>query len=342
MVTLEEVCNEFNDGLVQPAAIRRFLGHAWNKWSVRPRYVVLAGNGTYDNRNRKGRNDNLVPTLLTRTEFGLAGTDISYGDLKRADGLPEAAVGRLTATTAGQLATMVEKMLAHEARLDGKWAYDAAFVSDAPDEGGDFPADCEAVRDRYFRPARSCHLSLESMELTELRAALQDAFQDGSRLIAYLGHGGFDRLGRQGILTSADVPALDNAPRLPVLFFGTCVAGDYTEPGRDNLAEKLLLDPDGGAVALWAPSTLGYNEVSKLLLDQFCGAAAGKPMRLGDAVITALEGYRKAALKTGLDTGEPRIYNILGDPATRLAEPPANKPRPTGGAVQGGILPGTK
>ena len=46
--------NEFNYGIYNPKAIRDFLSYAYNNWKKSPRYVVLAGNGTYDYKNNLG------------------------------------------------------------------------------------------------------------------------------------------------------------------------------------------------------------------------------------------------------------------------------------------------
>ncbi len=50
-VDVQDIYDEFNDGLVDPEAIRAFLTYAyrnWNSGGERPRYVLLVGDGHYD------------------------------------------------------------------------------------------------------------------------------------------------------------------------------------------------------------------------------------------------------------------------------------------------------
>jgi len=318
VITFEAICDEFNDGRHEPEAIRRFLSYAWANWKMAPQYVVLAGSGSYDYRNHLNYGDCLLPTPMVWTEFGYAASDVSYGDVAGADGLPEIAVGRLPAMTPEQLKTAVDRIVAYEASRSLAWLYDAAFLSDVPDASGDFPADCAALAAMLSPSASVVQISLGDTDLATARAALQNAFQDGSRLMVYLGHAGFDRLTRAGLLTATDIPPLTNAPRFPVLVAGTCITGDYSTPGRDCLGEQLLAPAGGGCIAVWSPSVLAHHEESRLLLEAFLRSSQTRGVRrLGDVAREAIIGYERL-MPIESDTG--RIYNLLGDPATLLGK----------------------
>ena len=95
----------------------------------------------------------------------------------------------------------------------------------------------------------------------------------------------------------------------------TCVVGNFGLPGFDSLAEVMVLAPDRGAVAVWAPSGLAVNTLSRLLGEEFYRSLfADGQQRLGDAIVSSLEKYA--------GTGEKRflidIYTLIGDPATRV------------------------
>ena len=85
---LQEIYDEFNYGIADPRAIRAFLGYAYRRWPVRPRYVVLAGQGSFDYKDYTGHGDCLVPPLMVNTPYGLFASDVGLADVS-ADGVPE-------------------------------------------------------------------------------------------------------------------------------------------------------------------------------------------------------------------------------------------------------------
>ena len=81
VVDIEDVYDEFNHGVPSPEAIWRFLRFAHLNWDVSPRYVLLAGEGSYDYKNRLGHGDSVVPSLLAPTPYGLYPSDFLYADV---------------------------------------------------------------------------------------------------------------------------------------------------------------------------------------------------------------------------------------------------------------------
>ena len=73
--------------------------------------------------------------------------------------------------------------------------------------------------------------------------------------------------------------------------------------------------PQAGALAVWSPTGLSSN-YQATRLDRFFLQAAfgGGPMRLGDAILSAM--FEHHAVEGAEDTAS--IYNLLGDPAIPL------------------------
>ena len=62
---------------------------------------------------------------------------------------------------------------------------------------------------------------------------------------------------RLDLLTAADVPALTNGSRLPLVVALTCLNGMFQSLfPEESLAEALVRAPNGGAVGVWASSGL--------------------------------------------------------------------------------------
>ena len=73
-----------------------------HNWIKPPKYVVLAGNGTYDYKNHDGYGGNLIPTLMANTPMGLYASDSLFAEFD-GDHVPKIAVGRLPVLTAEEL-----------------------------------------------------------------------------------------------------------------------------------------------------------------------------------------------------------------------------------------------
>ena len=116
------------------------------------------------------------------------------------------------------------------------------------------------------------------------------------------------------MLTNADVPALTNGAKLPVLSAMTCLVGRFSAPGYDSIGEVLVNHAGGGAIAVWAPTGLSLNEqATKLNRAFFEYIYANEDVILGDAVQASMRAY-----DSNVATFLMKIFTILGDPALRL------------------------
>ncbi|MBM3881161.1 MAG: DUF2341 domain-containing protein [Verrucomicrobia bacterium] len=314
IVSLDDIRNEFGFGALTPHAIRQFLATAHARWALKPRYVVLVGDGTYDYKDRQKQADNLVPPLMVATSAGLFPSDSALGDLD-GDGRPELAVGRLPVMTAAELQTILAKMKVFEAQ---GWPANpqALLVADQADSGGQFLRDIELARGALGRRFQTKLLHpTQEVGLPAMRAAIQASLREGVDLLNYVGHGALDRLGSAGYLTREDVSRLTNGRRLPIVLAMTCLAGQYAVPGIDCLGEELLLKEQGGAIAVWAPTGLSQNgDANRLSMRLLQGLRGQGGECLGDLILEAKRGY---AAEAGRAT-PVWVYNLLGDPALRL------------------------
>ena len=217
VIDIEDVYDEFSYGLRNPNALWRFLQHAHTTWARAPRYVVLAGDGSYDYKNALGNGDSIVPVLLTPTPDGLVPSDNLYVDVEGNDYVAEFAVGRLPAVDAAELSAMITKLIAYESSV-GAWADQAVVVADAPDLGGHFPSDSEAIAaiietgmsvDRIHRD--------EAVDVNSAcgshQSCLIDALNEGRAFFNFVGHGNFVNLGKGGLLRDWSDPLYRSGSR---------------------------------------------------------------------------------------------------------------------------------
>ena len=316
VVTTRQLYDEFADGQSTPLALRRFLAFAGSSWTVAPRYVVLAGEGSYDYRNLLGYDDALVPSLLVDTPYGLSPSDSAVGDIN-GDGLSEAAVGRIPAQTPAELAAYVGKLAAHQVAT-GAWRDRALFVAGREDDAGNFSADS-----RQLAAGLPSSISVETAFVAELggpsvREKVLAEIAAGTLLVNYFGHAGVTQLDSQRLLAAADVGSMGNAPRLPVVAALTCVVGNFALPGMDGLGEALTMAQSGGASAVWAPTALTLHADSvaldKLFLAELYAPTAGG-VRLGEAVWRT----QRAFVAQGGSPAVASLYGLIGDPAALIS-----------------------
>jgi hypothetical protein len=146
------------------------------------------------------------------------------------------------------------------------------------------------------------------------RLQLLGAFDNGGVLINYMGHGGLDRLATPGLLTLGDVAQLTGGPRSPVLVALTCNIAHFAFPGFRFLGEELIVQPGGGAIAVYAPTGLSYDGPAVQLGQHVLPALLAAPGTvLGDAILRGVRGYAATGDLTLLPA-----YNLLGDPVLAI------------------------
>lgn len=317
VVDVEDIYDELGDGAASPHAIRAFLEHAVMSWTVPPRYVVLAGAGSYDFKDVYGWHESLVPPFLVPTGHGLYASDTLLADVVGADGVADLAIGRLPARSAAELDLMVDKILRAE-RAGSPPVGGLAIVADARDGLVDFAATGDALRARLPTSA-SRQVYLDELGGAAARAATARAFGEAS-IVTYLGHGSTASLGKRStLLAVGDVAALPVTDTPPLMLAMTCTMGRFELPGYEGLAEKLLSRPDGGAIAVVSASALSEHGAATAFVDALLTVIdedAGQS-RLGDALLAAQSRIAAA----GADTAILRTYNLLGDPASSLRAP---------------------
>jgi len=310
VVSLETIHDELGFGIPSPHNVKAFLKLAHGTWSPRPRFVVLVGKGTYDFKDVLGKGDNLMTPLMAATPNGLYASDNRLADVSGNDGVPDFRIGRIPVLSDEELRSYLAKVQAFE----GVGLGEALFLSDNPDAAGNFIGDSERLAALLPSTVPVHRVYLSQLTLAQARQNVASALQAGVGYWNYIGHGGLDRFASEGLFLTTDVPPLANAVT-PIVASLTCSTGRFEIPGWASLGEALVMKEDGGAVAAWTPSGLSYNSQAVILNEALVKALYDPATEhLGDAIGSALEHFSE----NGQLPFMLSIYNLLGDPATRL------------------------
>lgn len=338
LVPIEAIYDQFNHGLAEPEAIRAFLGHARAAWQPAPQFVLLVGDATYDPLGHvTPANRNRLPTVLVESVFGgETASDNALVDLDD-DGRPDIAVGRVPAQDPEAVQTFVEKVLAYEAALVGSedwgvagsskpaWRRSALAVADGQEAS--FRADAQTFLDQ-LAPEFTGTLVAATPGDPGAGDAVRAGIDAGAGVVAYFGHGSVDQWGKDRIFTTEDVAALANGDRLPIIITMTCLTGLFTHPELNSMAEALLWHPEGGAVAVLAPTSLTLASDQSRLRNALAEALTDPQHdTLGAAVLAA---WRAVPLDSPGTRDVVATFLLFGDPALRLdaAAPTPKIPTP--------------
>lgn len=343
VVSTEEIYNEFSSGAPDATAYRYFLkmlydrANGLNDASLRPRYLLLFGRGSYD--NRKVRTDSSVGYVLTyQAENSLVETysyttDDYFGMLDDNSGanIPahklDVAVGRFTVSNVQEATDVVSKQISYmQNTRKGIWKNQLCFLSDDGD-GALHMRDADTVASIVSRnypsyQVNKIHLDAYQQEVSAsgesypvARAQFHNLIRSGVFMIDYMGHAGATGWTNEQILSNSDVKNLSNQ-NLPFWIAATCNFLQFDHP-IVSAGEQVLLNPVGGGIGIisaarpvYASQNKRINQYLNLYLYQ---KENGKFRRLGDAVKMA---------KNSLGTEINKLnYVLVGDPALRLNYP---------------------
>ena len=313
LLDVEDLYDEFNFGNKSPQAIRDFLVRTMAQWHKAPSFVLLVGDSSFDPRNYFGEGDyDFVPTKILETSNMETASDDWFADLDD-DGLPNMAVGRIPVRTPEDIAAVVTKILGYEKALQMDHATMVAdklglleFDYEKASQQVEALLPASIVAEEIFRG------DFASNE--EAKEALIASINEGPLLVNYIGDGSVD-MWEKSILTSSDAPSLTNGLQLPFFINMTTLNGFFHDLYNESLAEALLRAANGGAIAVWASSSLTEPEQQVVMNKELINLLFnGEDLTLGEAAAKA-----KASTE---DQDIRRSWILFGDPTTKLKYQP--------------------
>jgi hypothetical protein len=139
VVMIQDVLDEFGDGLAGPLAIKSFLsfvmstslGEGWA--NPKPAFVMILGDGSYDYKAGEP-NGNFVPTqmmFLDDPDLGYYASDNLLAAVVGTDQLADLVVGRIVSRTDAEDNVVLTKILNYQqAPASGNWRQHVVFASD--------------------------------------------------------------------------------------------------------------------------------------------------------------------------------------------------------------------
>ncbi len=331
VVDVQDIYDEFNGGVMEPAAIRDFLAYAYASWTPpAPSYVLLVGEGNYDPKHyRATTRPTYIPPYLAPVDPWVYQTPAEnwFVTVSGDDDLPDMYLGRFPVGSLAQTQLMVARALAYEqAPPAGAWQQSSLWVTDnAPDPAGDFYALSDGVLEHHLPAgytAEKVYLGQNypyENPSSAAKAAIIAGVSRGQLLVNYTGHSNWNFWASERLLSHTEVGSLTNGAQLPIWLAMTCWTGSFHAPDStlpQALDVELVRAANGGAIAAFSPTGLGVASGHDLLHRGFLDAMFGSDLtRMGQAAVAAkLDLYTNSGQNLDLlDT-----FAVLGDPALRI------------------------
>lgn len=323
-----------------------------------PRYLLLFGDPSYDYKERIEGNTNFVPTYespnsLSPTQsyasddyFGqLDDNEGEWGELSY-DAL-DIGIGRFPVGNIDEARGIVDKILGYEgvtgnivadacsgngsdAVASADWRNVICFIGD--DQDNSMHADQANALANYVDTAYPIYnvdriifdaypqiSTPGGQRFPEATEAINSRVQKGALIINYTGHGGEVGWAHERVLQVSDINGWTNNYRLPAFITATCEFSRFDDPERISAGEYVLLNPNGGGIALFTTTRLVYSAPNFALNQDFYENVFeeenGKIAAMGDVI------RKTKTTNGGQNIVNNRNFTLLGDPAQRLAYP---------------------
>ena len=349
VATTQQIFNEFSSGSQDVSAIRDFIkmfyDRAGSDTSLLPKYLLLFGDASYDNKNRLSGNTNYVTSYQSAGSINLTQSYISddfFGLLDDNEGtwtsgeIVDISIGRLPVKTVTEAQSAVNK-IKHYVEGNGtsmanptlgNWRNTVSFVADDQDQNVHLrQTDTLANRiknsysllnvDKIYLDAYNQESTPGGQRYPDAHKAIIDRVQRGTLFMTYIGHGGELGWTHERTLEVNDINSWTNYDRLAAFLTATCEFTRVDDPSRNSAGELVFLNPNGGGICLFTTSRLAFSSSNFNLCLKFFTHVFEK---IDGQFPTCGEIFERTKVDYFAD---PYVRNfiLIGDPAVKLANP---------------------
>ena len=352
IVPADELYNEFSSGTPDASAYRRYMKMLYDRAandSEKPRYLLLFGDGGWDNRMKTTewsgyRPDDYLLCYESENSFSMVSCYVSddffcllddeeviqkgSGGSMSYTGQPDVAVGRLPLRSIEDAQAMVDKIINYSNNEHaGNWQNEICMMGDDGNQNSHMKTADKVAKmieknysnynvnkiywDAYQRTSSSTGYSYP--DVTRL---IKQQIQSGALMMNYCGHGAAYAMSHEMVMKLADFET-SQSNYLPLWITASCDIMPF-DGQEDNIGETVLLNRKGGGIAFSGTTRTvyaTYNEVMNLAFTEYvltAGISIGEAARLAKCDLVS----------KGSDlTCNKLQYTLLGDPALHLATP---------------------
>ncbi len=358
VIDVNNIYQKYTYGIRELSAIKDFISDTYQAGNGRLSHVLLVGDSSWDWRNNEKyldkysswanrraplnrnftqqnhfkydlelQNRDFIPTGQYHSSQGHSASDnwfvsiVPEKNRKGEDYIPDIAIGRFTAATTEEANAMVEKTLHYQSNSKvGPWKSRVLWITNANKSYQNFSQRISKTIGQFGSVAQNVFPKEMDGDNLKVQETLTEEINEGDLIVHFIGHGGNSiwRIGPPDVKKNRDLFTLDhidllnNKDNLPFVMSMSCYSAPYDHPVADSIGEKFFRAKDKGAIAVLAASW--RNSPSQSFSKAVFNNIYENPEKsLGQSILQAKRFHKgRVALE---------MYNLLGDPALRLALP---------------------
>ncbi|MDO6737891.1 type IX secretion system sortase PorU [Wenyingzhuangia sp. 2_MG-2023] len=347
VVDLDEIYNEFGSGSPDITAIRDFVKYIYDSDSsdeTRLKYLCLFGDASFDYKEITYKSGNIVPVYLSKVSNNLISSynsDDYYAYLDENDdindnselslsGKLDIVTGRIPVDTPTKAKQFVDKVLNYYSTNSfGAWKNKLTLLGDDGQEGDD-----QSLIKYLEESALIIEQNNKNLNLTKLYSdafvevitsgggtypdivkKFDDAFNRGSLVINYFGHGNTSTLAEENFLDIAKIRTYRNVNNLPLFVTVTCDFSRFDDPSFLSAGEELIQAAYGGTSSMITTTReirITSAETINNLLADYMYSFDGEVRTIAEAL---------KDVKNRITLSDEFFVYFFGDPAMKLSLP---------------------
>ena len=348
VVQADLVFNEFSSGVPDATAYRRFMKMFYDRGTTeqdRPKYLLLFGDGVFDNRFKtpggsKLQKENYLLTYQFKesvNEHYSFGTEDYFGFLDDGEGVNfsyetlDLGIGRFPVSTMAQADNAVTKVIGYMSNTQySSWKNSLVFVGDDRSSNEDTFAHClgadslakiveasypEFLISKVYQPAFKAVTVNGKKTYPDAKNKMLKALESGCFLLNYTGHGSTTSWTSEDLLNMSDINQM-SFENLPLWITATCDFGWFDGISNSG-GEAAFQNRKSGAIALYTTTRVVYSNdndvINQELISILFDKENRKKLRLGDVL--------RMSKNRLIGDSNKFNYVLLGDPALRLNFP---------------------
>ena len=348
IVPADELYNEFSSGTPDATAYRRYMKMLYDRADTeqdQPRYLLLFGDGAWDNRMLCADWDGYDPDdflLCFESEnsfshvscyvsddfFCLLDDEEVIQEGSAYKGKPDVAVGRYPARTLDQAKVLVDKTLSYAVNeFAGPWQNVVCMMGDDGNNNSHMTTAnrvATLIENNYpgyqvkkiYWDAYQRTSSATGYSYPEATRQIKQQMTDGALFMNYNGHGAPYAFSHELVMKLADFET-STTNHLPLWLTASCDIMPF-DGQEDNIGETVMLSQKGGGVAFFGTTRTVYANYNEAMNLAFTDYVLTPGYTIGEAARQA----KCDLVSTGRDISPNKLqYTLLGDPAIPLACP---------------------
>lgn len=350
IVKADQLYNEFSSGTPDANAYRRYLKMLYDRATDsidRPHYLLLFGDGAWDNRMlstnwRSTSPDDFLLCYESDNSFSETKCYVSddyfclldddEGENMLKDKI-DVAVGRFPARNEDEATVLVDKTYSYRMNVNaGTWQNTIFLMGDDGDKNRHMNDEelLAAMLEKnhpgynmkkvYWDAYKKVDVSGGS-QYPEVTNLIRQQMQNGALIMNYSGHGSPIGLSHESVLSLADFK-LPSQMRFPLWVTASCDIMPF-DGQVENPGETAMFNPEGGAIAFFGTTRTVYAAWNRPLNISFTNhvlsSVDGRRNTIGEAAIKAKNEFTVGSSRDMIVNKQQ--YTLLGDPALVLAAP---------------------